>query len=68
MDTTNLLLSLLFGTCGFGFITYGKKAGQFVPMGVGLALMICPYFIASTLVMAIVCAGLMSVPFVLKQG
>ena len=68
MDTTNLMLSLLFGTCGMGFMTYGKKAGRLVPMGVGLILMICPYFITSTLAMMIVCGGLMSVPFVLRQG
>lgn len=68
MDTTNLMLSLLFGSCGMGFMTYGKKAGRLVPMGVGLVLMVCPYFIASTLVMMIVCGGLMSVPFVLKEA
>ena len=68
MDTTNLMLSLLFGTCGVGFITYGKKAGQLVPMAVGLTLLICPYFITSSLVMMIVCGALMSVPFVLRQG
>lgn len=68
MDTTNLMLSLLFGTCGMGFLTYGKKAGQFVPMGVGLILMVCPYFITSTLVMLIVCGGLMSVPFVVREA
>ena len=35
MDATNLLLSS-FRRCGFGFLTYGKKAGQFVPIAVGL--------------------------------
>lgn len=68
MDTTNLMLSLLFGTCGMGFLIYGKNVGQFVPMGVGLILMVCPYFITSTLLMMIVCGGLIAVPFVLKQG
>lgn len=68
MDTTNIMLSLLFGICGMGFLTYGKKAGQLVPVGVGLILMVCPYFISSTLVMMIVCGGLISVPFVLRQG
>lgn len=68
MDTTNIMLSLLFGTCGMGFITYGKKAGRLVPMGVGLTLMVCPYFITSSLVMMIVCGGLMSVPLVVKEG
>ena len=68
MDTTNLMLSLLFGICGMGFLLYGKNAGQWVPMGAGLGLMVCPYFIPSTLAMAIVCGVLMSVPFVLKEG
>jgi len=68
MDATNIMLSLLFGTCGMGFIMYGKNVGQFVPMGVGLTLMVCPYFITSTLVMIVVCGGLMCVPFVLRQG
>lgn len=68
MDTTNIMLSLLFGTFGTGFFIYGKNAGQFVPMCVGLTLMVCPYFITSTLVMMIVCGGLMSVPFVLKEA
>ena len=68
MDATNIMLSLLFGTCGMGFIAYGKNAGQFVPMGVGLVLMVCPYFITGTLMMILVCGGLMLVPFVLRQG
>lgn len=68
MDTTNLMLSLLFGTCGFGFLTYGKKAGQFVPIAVGLILIVCPYFIPSTLLMTLICGGLMSVPFVVREG
>jgi hypothetical protein len=68
MDMTNLMLSLLFGTCGMGFLIYGKNAARLVPMGVGLILMVCPYFITSSLVMTIVCGGLISVPFVLKEG
>jgi hypothetical protein len=68
MDMTNLMLSLLFGTCGMGFILYGKNAGKFVPMGVGLGLMVCPYFITSALAMMIVCGGLIFVPLVLKEG
>jgi hypothetical protein len=68
MDTNNIMLSLLFGTCGMGFITYGKKAGRPLPMVIGLILMVCPYFITSTLVMMIVCGGLMSVPFVVREG
>jgi len=45
MDTTTLMLSLLFGMVGMGFLMYGKNAGQMVPIGAGLCLMICPYFL-----------------------
>jgi hypothetical protein len=68
MDMTNLMLSFVFGTCGMGFCMYGKKAGAFVPMGVGVLLMICPYFISSAIAMLVVCGGLMAVPFVLRHA
>jgi hypothetical protein len=63
---TNLMLSMLFGTVGLGFLTYGKKAGKILPMGVGVALMICPYFIGNVAVMAGVCVSLAAVPFVVR--
>ena len=44
MDMTNLMLSFLFGTCGMGFCMYGKKAGEFVPMGGGGAADDLPLF------------------------
>ena len=68
MDMNNLLLSMLFGTCGTGYIMYGKKAGQLIPVAAGLLLVICPYFITSALAMFIVCGAIMSVPFVLRHA
>lgn len=32
MDMTSLMLSLLFGTVGMGFLMYGKKMAAVVPM------------------------------------
>jgi len=66
MDMTSIMLSLLFGTAGLGFLMYGKNAGRVVPMGAGLALMICPYFIPSVAVLMVVCTALMVVPFFLR--
>lgn len=68
MDMTNLMLSALFGMCGMGFVTYGRKAGQLVPVGAGVLLMVCPYFISSAIVMLIVCGAIFSVPFVLRHA
>lgn len=42
MSTTGLLLSLLFGSIGMRYLLYGKGMSQFIPMGVGLALMLVP--------------------------
>jgi hypothetical protein len=68
MDSTSLMLSMLFGTFGMGFLMYGKKAGQMVPILVGLALMVLPYFIANTIALLIVCCSLTAVPFVLREA
>jgi len=68
MDVTSLMLSMLFGTVGMGFLMYAKKAGQLVPALAGLGLMICPYFIPSVLAMVLVCVALMAVPFVLREA
>jgi hypothetical protein len=67
MDMTSLMLSMLFGTIGCGFLMYGKKAGEILPMGVGVALMVCPYFIANVVAMALVCGVLTATPFVLRE-
>ena len=63
MDTTNLMLSMLFGTVGLGFFVYGKKGGQMIPLIVGLALMVVPYFIPDAIVMSLVCIALTVIPF-----
>ena len=68
MDTTNLMLSLLFGSIGLGYFIYGKKALQIVPIGVGMALMVCPYFIPSAMILLLVCIGLMAVPLFVRNG
>ncbi len=67
MDMTALMLSMLFGTVGMGFLMYGKKAGELMPVGIGLALMICPYFITNVILMLGVCSALTALPFVLRQ-
>ena len=68
MDMTSLMLSLLFGCVGMGFMMYGKSSSQMIPVGAGLALMICPYFIANVIVLLIVCTVLSVLPFVLREA
>lgn len=44
----NLLGSLLFSTIGLGAFIYGKKAGLWKPLVIGIALMAYPYFVSQT--------------------
>jgi len=67
MDATSLMLSMLFGTLGLGYLMFARKAGRFVPAIAGVALMGVPYFISSNLVLVIVCLGLAAVPFILRD-
>lgn len=62
-----LFASLLFGVLGFAAFRYGKKQALLPPMGIGIALMVYPYFVSQTwLIYAIgcvLCGGL----FVLRD-
>jgi len=68
MDENHLWVSLVFGAIGAGMFLYGKKAGRMVPLGVGVGLMILPYFISNVLLLLLVCGGLTAVPLVVKDG
>ena len=68
LSASILMLSMLFGSVGLGYLIYGKKAGQLIPLGAGLALMIFPYFISSVMLLIVIGLVLMIVPFVLREG
>lgn len=48
MNTSQLLLGVLFSSIGLGYFIYGKKQKVIVPFFCGLVLMVFPYFIEST--------------------
>jgi len=66
MNTSLLLWSLLFSSVGLGFFLYGKKQQALVPLFSGLALMIYPYFVSSTILMVAIGAALSAAPFFIK--
>lgn len=61
-SAANLFASLLFGIVGYAAYRYGKKAGNFNPMAIGVTLMVYPYFISQTWLLYVVgialCVGL----------
>lgn len=67
MDPTSLMLSMLAGLAGMGMMMYAKSAQRLTPMVSGLGLMLLPYFISNLIVLAMVCGGLICLPFVFRD-
>ncbi len=61
-----LLWGVLFSSIGLGYFIYGKKQNATVPLVCGIALMIIPYFITSVMVMVLLCAALVAVPYFIR--
>jgi hypothetical protein len=66
LDTSSLLWGLLFGSIGIGFLIYGRKQGAVVPLVCGLALMIFPYFVSSTILLITVGIVLVAIPYFVR--
>lgn len=66
MTTASLLWGVLFGSIGLGFFVYGKKQKAPVPLTCGLALMVFPYFISNGVLMVVVGAVLMAIPYFVR--
>ena len=66
MSTASLLWGLLFGSIGLGFFVYGRKQKAVVPLLVGLALMIFPYFVSGNVLVVVVGSVLIAVPYFVR--
>ena len=68
MDSSLLMVSMLFGTIGLGMLMYGKNAGRLVPLIAGLGLITIPYFIPNLLILSIVCTALTAAPWAFRHA
>jgi formate/nitrite transporter FocA (FNT family) len=66
MSVSLLLLGVLFSSIGLGFLVYGKKQQKLVPLVCGLALLVVPYFFSSALLLLVVGAVLVAIPFFVR--
>ncbi|WP_404366110.1 hypothetical protein [Marinobacter sp.] len=48
-ETTPLLLALVFGSVGIGYLVYGRRPGKRAWFYTGLALLVLPYLTTATL-------------------
>ena len=67
MDTSSLLWGLLFGSIGLGFFVYGRRQKTVVPLVCGVALMIFPYFVSSTMLLVILGLALIAIPYFVRM-
>ena len=63
---TTLMVSILFGSIGVGYFTYGKKQQQFIPLFTGIALCVYPYFMSNGYAMVVVGIILTAVPWFIR--
>ena len=63
MSSASLVWGFLFGSIGIGFFVYGKRQEKLVPLLCGLVLMVFPYFVSNTILMVVIGAALMAVPY-----
>ena len=66
ISASSLFLGLLFGSIGLGFFIYGRKQRAVIPLLCGVALMVVPYFISSTLLLFLVGAVLVAIPYLVR--
>ena len=66
MTTVQLLWGVLFGSIGFGYVLYGRKQRAIVPFLCGLVLMVIPYFILNTVLLALTGAAITAVPYFVR--
>lgn len=66
MNSTQLLLGVLFSSIGLGYFIYGKKQKVTVPLVCGLVLMIFPYFIENIAMLASIGILLSILPYFIR--
>lgn len=66
MDESALLLGLLFGAVGIGYLIYGRRQRVLMPFLSGIGLMGAPYLIDNNGLLVLAGVVLIALPFVIK--
>jgi hypothetical protein len=68
-NTSFLFASLIWGSVGVGYFIYGKRQESWAPMVAGVLMVAVSYFVASAVLMSLICiASMAAVYLLLKQG
>lgn len=67
MESESLLIwGMVFGSIGLGFFIYGKKQKAVVPLLVGIALFVFPYFISDVYLLVFTGTALVVTPYFVR--
>ncbi|GGI86245.1 hypothetical protein GCM10007978_24990 [Shewanella hanedai] len=67
MDSASMMLwVVLFGSIGMGYFIYGKRQSKLVPLCIGIALCIFPYFMTGVTMLLIVGVVLVAIPYFIR--
>ncbi|MBB1383445.1 hypothetical protein ACRN9Z_04635 [Shewanella frigidimarina] len=65
-SSSMIMWSVLFGAIGMGYFVYGKRQRAIVPLCVGMALIVFPYFVASVTTLLIMGIILVAIPYFIR--
>ncbi|MGP1834115.1 hypothetical protein ACTTBA_13650 [Shewanella frigidimarina] len=65
-SSSMIMWSVLFGAIGMGYFVYGKRQRAIVPLCVGMALIVFPYFVASVITLLIMGIILVAIPYFIR--
>ena len=66
LNTSSLLLGLVFSSIGLGFFIYGRKQKLAMPLICGIALMVYPYFVSNNALLVAIGVALIAIPYVVR--
>jgi len=62
-----IILSIIFGIIGTGYFIYGRKQSKMVPLLVGIALGVYPYFVSNIVMMLLIGLCLIFLPILFRD-
>jgi hypothetical protein len=65
LAVTTLVIGIITGALGMGYIVYGRRQTKVAPLVAGILLCAYPYFIDSVVWLCVVGALLLAAPFVI---
>ena len=67
MSSTSLILGGIFSAIGAAALFYGKKQSRMKPMLIGIGLLVYPFFITDTVMLAVIGGLLTAALFIFRD-